>query len=293
LKAFLALALLGVLALAVDNTRTDIATQENRILALRKEVEPLVAPLQSTRSDVRVFASLEPIVAAVAGLNALPAGQRTVSLQSTGALGHFYDNNDLCNSYVELQGPGDLHGAGVLTAFNATAQEDGSLLFTAHADTSGHVQAHWQFLGVRVRPFGIGGGVCPPGGGVGGSIGAGFEKGLDFGVRIGFGMAPDGQTVSYQASIVNPRRIDITISVGIEHIGNVGLPTSFDLPGGAIASGKFPLMIAAGGNFVVPGAKGPRTYALALRPVSFAATKAAVAAEWNSVIDFNTSALTP
>ena len=167
MKIIFIIVVLSACVLGIGSTKADIATQENRIEALRKEVEPLVAPLQSTKSDVRVFASFDPIVAAVAGLNAVPAAQRTVSFQSTGASGHFYDNNSLCNSYVELQGPGDLHAAGALTAFNATTQEDGSLLLTAHADTSGHVQAHWQFLGVRVSgPFGIGN-VCPPGGGVG------------------------------------------------------------------------------------------------------------------------------
>jgi hypothetical protein len=293
MKSLFALALLSAWALAVANTAMDIATQESRISVLRKEVEPLVAPLQSIKSDVRVFASFEPIVAAVAGLNALPAAQRTISLQSTAASGHFYENNGLCNSYVELQGPGELHAAGTLTAFNATTQEDGSLLFSAHADTSGHVLAHWQFLGVRVRgPLGIGN-VCPPGGGVGDNIGANFEKGLDFNIRVGFAMTADGQTVTYQASIINPRKVDVTIGLEVpKPIGTVGFPTSFEVPGGAIASGQFPLLIAAGGKVVLPGEKGPRTYALALKPVSFAVTKAGAAAEWNSVIDFETSAST-
>ena len=292
MKTLLALVILSTWALALGCNRTDIPTQETRIVALQKEVEPLVAPLRSVKSDVRVFASFEPIVAAVAGLNALPAEQRTISLQSTGAFGHFYDNNSLCNSYVELQGPGDLHAAGALSAFNATTQEDGSLIFTAHADTSGHLQAHWQFLGVRVTgPFGIGN-VCPPGGGVGGSIGANFDKGLDFSVGVGFALAADGQTLTYQASIINPRRVDVTIGLGLEHIGNVGIPVSFNVPGGAIASGQFPLLIAAGGKFVVPSQKGLRTYAIVLKPASFVVTKAGVAAEWNSMVDFSTPAST-
>ena len=288
MKNHFALALLSICVLAIGCARTDTATQEARVLALQKEVEPLVAPLQSTKSDVRVFASFDPIIAAVAGLNALPPEKRTVSFQSTGANGHFYDNNSLCNSYVELQGPGDLHAAGALSAFSATTQEDGSLIFTAHADTHGHLQAHWQFLGVRVSgPFGIGN-VCPPGGGVGGSIGANFEKGLDCSVRVGFAMAADGQTLTYQASIINPLRVDVTISAGFGNLGNLGIPVSFAMPGGAIASGQFPLLVAAGGKFVVPGEKGPRIYEIALKPVSFVARKGGAAAEWNSMIDFKT-----
>jgi hypothetical protein len=292
MKTVFAVTLLSVCLVAAGCTTKDTATEADRILALQKEVEPLVAPLQSIKSDVRVFASFDPIIAAVAGLNALPAEKRTVSFQSTCANGHFYDNNDLCNSYVELQGPGDLHAAGALSTFSATAQEDGSLILTAHADTSGHLQAHWQFLGARVRPLGIGGGTCPPGGGVGSSIGANFEKGLDVSIRIGFAMAPDGQTLTYQASVINPPRVDVTISAGFGNLGNLGIPVSFAMPGGAIASGQFPLLIGAGGKFVVPGEKGPRSYALSLKPVSFTATKGGAAAEWNSVIDFNAPAPT-
>ena len=147
----LAFALLGICALAVADTGADIAAEEARIATLSKEVQPLVTSLQTIKSDVRIFASFEPIVAAVAGLNGLPAAQRTVSLQSTTANGHFYDNNSLCNSYVELQGGGDLHAEGALTSFNAAPQENGSLLFAAHAATSGHVQAHWQFLGTKPK----------------------------------------------------------------------------------------------------------------------------------------------
>jgi hypothetical protein len=283
MKAFLALTLLSLWALASDKTKVDpVAAQQKRIEELHRDLAPIVASIESSKSDVRVSIPFEPIVAAVADLNALPAGRRTVSLQSTRASGHFYDSKDLCNSYVALEGPGDLHGSGVLTGFNAKPQDDGSLLLTAHTETSGHLQAHWQYFGLRSRR-----GACPPGGGDGGSIGANFEKGLDFGVRIGFAMAPDGQTVAYQAALLNPRRVDIRMGVGIEHIGNLGLPAGFNLPGGTIGSGKFPLLIATGGNFVVPGAQGPHSYSLALKPVSFAATKAGVAMEWTSSIDFS------
>jgi hypothetical protein len=282
MKAFLTLALLSFCAVASDTTKVDDTTaQKNRIAALHRDLAPIVASLESSKSDVRVFIPFQPIVSAVAGLSALPAERRTVSLQSTRASGHFYDNKDLCNSYVALEGPGALHGSGVLTGFNGYPQEDGSLLLTAHTETNGHLQAHWQYLGLRTRR-----GTCPPGGGDGGSTGVNFEKGLDFGVRIGFAMAPDGQTVAYQATLLNPRRVDIRMNVGIEHIGNLGVPVSFGVPGGTIGSGKFPLMITGGGSFAVPGAQGARSYSVTLKPASFAATKAGVAMEWNSTIDY-------
>lgn len=284
MKVFLALPLLAILALQAGTAKIfdpekEIAAQQKRIVALHQDLDPLVASLQQSNSDVRVFASFDPIVAAVASLNQLPAQQRAVSLQSTRAIGHFYDNKDLCNSYVELQGPGGLHASGVLAGFNAAAQEDGSLLLTAHAGTSGHLQVHWQYLGLRTRRG------CPTGAGESGSTGLDFERGLDFSVRIGFAMAPDGQEVAYQATLLNPRRVDVRLSTSVEHIGNLPIPISINLPGPAIASGKFPLMIGPGATFVVPGTTGLNTHPLTLKPVSFAATKAGIVMEWNSAID--------
>jgi hypothetical protein len=283
MKIRIAVVLLTISLPVAADTSADIAAEEARISALRKEIEPLVMALQATKADIRVFVSLEPIIGAVAGLNSLPPAQRTVSFQSTGANGHFWENNDLCNSYVELQGPGDLHASGQLTSFNAAQQDDGSLSLSAHADTSGHLQAHWHFFGVRARgPFGWN--VCPPGGGFGGSIGADFQKGLDFKVNIQFAMSSDGQALSYQASIAEPRRVDVTISFGLEHLGNVGFPTSFDVPGGAIGSRQFPLLIANGGRFTIPGDKQAREYVLTLKPDSFSSTRAGVTAQWMSDI---------
>jgi hypothetical protein len=47
MKIAFALALLSTCVLALGCARTDTATQAARVLALQKEVEPLVAPLQS------------------------------------------------------------------------------------------------------------------------------------------------------------------------------------------------------------------------------------------------------
>jgi hypothetical protein len=285
------LSLFCVCTTALADTVADIATQEARIAALQKDIEPLVAPLQNIHSDVRVFASLEPIVAAVAGLNNLAPAQRTVTLQSTERTGHFYDNNGLCNSYAELQGRNDLHAQGLLSNFSAAVQENGSIVFNTHASTSGHIQVHVQIFGPRLYPVGIhiGGGTCPYGGGVGTSVGANFNKDLDLHIRFAFAMAPDGGTILYQAALYDPQKVNVTISIGLGALGSYGYPTSFDIPQTPY-TGQFPLLIKNGGKFTVPGEKGPREYSIQLKPASFAATKAGVAAEWTSAIDFKTPA---
>ncbi|MEB0113533.1 hypothetical protein QN397_19685 [Variovorax sp. RTB1] len=266
----------------------DIAAQNARIDGLLKDVAPLIAPLQVSKADVRVFASFTPLATAIAGLNSLPATQRTVVLQSTAANGQLYSDNGLCNSYVELQGPRDLHAEGALSNFNASIQNDGSVVFSAHAQVAGHAQLHWQFKGKRGL-FNA----CPPGGGFGGSIGANATKDLDLQIQIGFALAPGGQAVSYSAVIVQPRQVNVTVSLGIQYLGNIGFPVAFNVPGGALATGQFPLLIANGGKLVIPGTSGPREYAFALKPTSFTANKVGVALEWNSIVDFKTAAIAP
>ncbi len=267
---------------SVGNTTRDIAVQEARIGELQSEVEPLVAPLQTTKADVRVFASLEPIVGAIALLSGLPAAQRTMSFQSTATNGHFYDNSDLCDSYVESQGPRDFHASGELTSFKASTEGDGSLLFTAHADISGHVRVRWHFFGVRRFD-------CPPEGAMGGSVNAAFKTRLDLKIRAEFAMAPDGQSVSYQATISEPRRVAVTIRISVGPFGRLPLPTSFDVSGGPIAAGQFPLLVASGGKVVVSGDTRPREYGLTLKPIAFSSTRAGLVAEWISEVAIKTA----
>ncbi|AQH00431.1 hypothetical protein A9R05_15635 [Burkholderia sp. KK1] len=288
MKVFFAFAVLVACASVLADTTTSIAEQQARIAALRKDVASLVAPLQTIHSDVRVFASLEPIVAAVADLNGRPANERTLTLQSTAPNGHIIDNNNLCNSFAELQGPGDLHAQGELTGLRAATQDDGSILFSGHAATSGHIQLHVQFFGPRIYPpwpLPRGGGTCPYGGGNGTSVGAGFNKDLDLHIRVSFALSPDGQSLTYQAVLIDPTKVDVTVSIGLGALGNLGYPISFDIPQSPY-TGQFPLLITKGGAFTIPGETGPRKYALVLKPGSFAATKAGVAVEWTSVVDF-------
>ncbi|MFM0125700.1 hypothetical protein P0D73_43880, partial [Paraburkholderia sp. RL18-101-BIB-B] len=268
MKVIIALAILAACVQALADTTTSIAEQQARIAALQKDVGSLVAPLQTFHTDVRVFASLEPIVAAVADLNGRPSNERTLTLQSTAVNGHIVDNNGLCNSFAELQGPGDLHAQGELTGFRAATQDDGSILLNSHAATSGHIQLHVQFFGPRVYPpwpLPRGGGACPYGGGNGTSIGAGFNKDLDLHIRVTFALAPDGQSLTYQAILYDPTKVDVTVSIGLGALGNLGYPMSFDIPQSPY-TGQFPLLVAKGGSFTIPGERGPREYALVLKP---------------------------
>jgi len=287
--------LLAILCMIMPSVRadtaTEIAAQEKRIAALRKEVMPLITALEPINTDVRVFISLDPIVDAVTSLNQLPVSQRTVSLQSTERDGYLFSSNAWCNSYAELQGPGDLQAQGELTAFGASVEDDGSILLRSHASTTGRIQVHLHIYGPRIEPpinLG-GGGLCPYGGGNGSSLGASFNKELDLRMRFAFAMAPDGRALVYKAAMSEPAKVDMTISIGLGALGHLGYPASFPIPQSPYA-GQFPLLISNGGTFNFPGKSASREYALVLKPASFAASKKGVTVQWNAAIDFKTVA---
>jgi hypothetical protein len=266
----------------------DVAARHAAVEALRKSVAPLAAPLQVKGSDARVFVSLTPLVAAVTDLAGRPVAQRTIQVQSIGANGKFWEDGDWCHSFVELQSPGDLRATAELRNIVATLRDDGALLLTTRAAVNGRAQVKFQFRGRRVSgPGGIGN-VCPPGGGVGSSIGVGFQKDVDLALALTFAAAPDGRSLAYAASFISPDKVSVTAQIGLGPIGTYGHPMSFDLPKAPLASGSFPLLILQSGVFKLPGDAGERQYSFAMTPIGFTTDKKGITANWKTLVQFKT-----
>lgn len=273
--------------------KEDIAAKEVEIAGTRAKVDALTSRLLVKDVDARVFLSLSPLVSAVSGLNALPDAGRTVLVRSVGANGRFWqDGETFCNSYAELNSADALQATALLSNFGATMRDDGAIDLAARVAVAGRVQVHVHFMGVRVRPriFGqpIGGGVCPPGGGAGTSIGVSFDKTKDMAMRLSFAPAPDGRSLAYAASIMAPDKIDVTAQI---HLGGVlptiGHPLDFLIPATPIASGSLPLLFGNEGVFKLPGG-GSRVYSIVLSPKSFVANRTGITAAWKSTIQFKT-----
>jgi hypothetical protein len=268
----------------------DIAAKEAAVAELRKAVEPLIEPLLLKNTDVRVFASLSPLADAIAELSNRSEDQRTIRMQSTDRKGKFWSSGSWCHSYVELDDSDSMRATGILSDMKGSIAPDGSLLLSNRATVNGKVQVKFQFMGRRVPgPFGIGN-VCPPGGGVGSSIGVNFEKVVDLGLVVAFKQAPDGRSLSYTAAFTRPDSISVTAQIGLGPIGTIGHPMSFDLPKTPIASGIFPLLITNEGTFKLPGGAGERAYIFALTPVAFSSTQQGIQASWKSAVQFKAPA---
>lgn len=265
----------------------DLASQEALVAQLRTQTAPAVAPLLVQGADIRVFASLAPLVQAVALLNSALQANRAFTLQSTQAGPRFWqDGATWCNSYAELASNNALNASGYLSQLQAAVQDGGVIELTSRANTQGHMQVHFHFMGPRVRgPLGIGN-VCAPGGGVGSSIGVGFQKIQDLAVQLRLTPSPDGQLLNYTAALTSPRTISVTAQIGLQHIGTIGHPLSFDIPQTPLAQGSLPLFISNEGTFTLPGTNKERAYAVALTPKSFLATKNGVVAQWQATAKF-------
>lgn len=289
MKAFAAAVLFACLAYPSASLAQAPATSTDtsaELETLRAEVTKAAAEIHVNDADLQLRFPYAPLVAAVAKLNSRPESERTINIQSTAANGKFWeDGATWCHSYLELQGPSDLRGAVVLSRFVATTQSNGSINLSIHADIGAKVQAHWHFMGRRVSgPFGIGN-VCPPGGGAGGSIGGHGKTDVDLVMNLNLVQSANGGSLAYILSRVSPDKANMTLSVGFQHIGDLGIPMSFNIPSGQLATGEVAMLFLQRGTFSLPGGE-KRSYVASLKPSGFHASQAGVVAGWKSNITF-------
>ena len=172
-------------------TADDLASKQAQLEALRSEVSTQTANMLVKQVDLQIVFPYAPLIAAVSKLNQLPQSDRTILIQSTSGNGPLWQNGEAwCNSFAELASPGALSATAVLSALTAKPDANGAIELSAHVDASLKAQIHWQFKGHRVsasiRGWKIGRGICPPGGGFGGSIGAIGQKTVDFLTKLSF-----------------------------------------------------------------------------------------------------------
>jgi hypothetical protein len=256
---------------------------------LRAEVAAASSKMLVTGSDVQIRFPYAPLVAAVGTLNGMPASERTINVHSTAANGKFWEDGETwCHSFLELQGPNDLNGSVLLSNFGASPQANGSINLSVNAHIQARVQAHWHFMGKRFDIFVAGikvGNACPPGGGFGGSIGGHGESGVDLVANLALVQSATSGSLGYALSLVSPNTANMTISVEFEHIGDLGIPMSFNLPMGKLSSGEFPMLLFREGSFELPdGSK--RSYAVTLKPGGVQPDQTGITAKWTSAVTF-------
>ena len=288
MKTILSTLVLAAAVSAHAGLGEEVAAQEARLQQLRQAMAPAMAPLLVNDAHARVFLSLTPVAGALAALNALPPASRTIVVQSTGRNGEFWSDSDWCHSYVELESADGLRARAELSQLKAGFRDDGDIELGTHAAMRGKVQVKFQFKGKRVRTWL--GNACPPGGGVGTSIGVDFAKDMDLGVLLSFARSGDGQSLAYSARFVRPAEVNVTAQIGLGRIGTIGHPLSFALPNTPIASGTVPLLLGRQGSIRLPGGAQPRNYSLQLTPTTFSTANRAVTAAWRAKVVFDAPA---
>ena len=280
-----------IAATTVATAAEDDLTIERALLdKARSEVDALVNEMLVVDADLKITLPYAPLIDAIQQLNTLPKAQRRVTLQSFQRNGYLWEDGPTwCNSYAEIQGPNDLTATADLSSFSAKADADGKIMLRARADIAMGAQIHWHFMGRRITAHfmgaPVGGGICPPGGGFGGSIGARGNTGIDMTSAITFAVSPDGKTLTYNVDLISPRRVGTTLSFGFQHIGELGIPMNFSLPVGRVASGEVPLLFGKDGEVILPN-RTIKKYRVELKPVSIHADQHGLSAAWTSTIIF-------
>jgi len=252
---------------------------EEQVRGARAEVINAMKDTGVTDADIEVSLPVAPVLQAVAAINAAPAGQRTVHVRSTGANGKFWqDGPTWCNSFLELGYPDGFQADAVLGNFAPSFPTSNTMAISADVSVSVNVKAHWHFKGRRTGFFHA----CPPGGGFGGIIGANGNTG--FKVTGHLDLVQDAGNFRYQVSVVDPPTVNMTISIGFQGIGTLGIPQSFNLPLGVVASGPLPLMIANKGEVTLPGEQ-KRTYSILLAPKRVSINQSAAIGAWTGKVE--------
>lgn len=73
----------------------------------------------------------------------------------------------------------------------------------------------------------------------------------------------------------------MTLKIGFEHIGDLGLPQSFNVPQGVLMSGKIPLLLQTSGKVKLPDGTS-RNYEVAITPKNLKLSPAAVSGLWTA-----------
>jgi hypothetical protein len=251
----LSIALLGPPRVANAQTADDVAALERRVAQLAKELHthssaaracPIGTPADQCPLRLYQSGSLTAHL-----FERLLAG-RSITFRMTGGSGQLVNSGGGgagCGYYVEVVS-NDLNGDLNIRTGNSVWSSAGLALrpdfrFVAWATLHGHVRG-------PACPFtGCG---CTIGGGAGTTVGVRAER--DDSLPLQLRISNDSQG-NATIALVQPadKTIDVTISIGLQGIGNVGIPTSFVLPRATYFTTTAPSTFGTQGEIEIPGVK--------------------------------------
>ncbi len=281
---------LGFLAAtsSVACAETSDPNPERTLETLRNKMTAASASMLVSGVDFQIRFPYAPLMTALTNMNNRPEAERTIVLQSIALNGDLWsDGPTWCNSSLYLARAEGLRGRAILSNLSAKAQQSGNLNLGVHVDLKAQVDAHWHFkgksydhniAGIKIR-------VCPPGGGFGGDIGGHGETSFDGAANLRLSQVATSGELAWELTLTSPPAVNMTLSIGFQHIGDLGIPQSFKVPLDQVARGQFQLLLVQNGTFSLPGSK-ERTYKIVLTPAEFQISSWGVTAGWKSQVVF-------
>jgi hypothetical protein len=242
----------------VQNLRARLAVLDTELDTLSKDALACALGTEPQECALRVFLSgrlmerlFERVLAA-----------RAITFRMTRASGQLVNSGGGgagCGYYVEVAS-NDLNADLNIRGSNASWSANGLGLrpdfrFVAWGTLHGHVRG-------PACPFtGCG---CTIGGGAGTTVGVRTERDDSLPLTLRLAATSQGWAA---LSLVQPqnKKIDVTLSIGLQGIGNLGIPTSFDLPAATYFTADAPRAFGSEGQLEIPGAQ-PKLYRVDISP---------------------------
>jgi hypothetical protein len=259
---------IGTILLAASTLYPAMAADLADLSKLRDEVAALAAPWLIRDADVQVKIAQDVFTRATG----VVSSGRTFVFEGVSKAGHVWSAGGGglgCGGFAEINDGGRAFRFAVtLHSLSATWQQDGRLAtkvdlgFNASGNIHGHVHGPAGVCGVSWQyPAGRWSCDCPIGGGAGTNAGFSGQERRVFDGYLAFSPEANGD-LSYGLHLTSPSEIPVTVSVGLQHIGNIGIPIRIAVPNGQIAGGRWAGLVQTRGKVRV-GAN-DRPYELAL-----------------------------
>ncbi len=272
------------------NIDSIIQEKSKQIDSLRESLQPKLVPLKVPESDFRVWISKDLLSQMTNTFNALSTSARTIHYHTISEEGQIYQTGGGglgCGGYANLVGGNSAQGDLQVSNFSVgwspqglTASADFN--FSFNAQVTGHVNGPagphptWVLNCIHL-PWPINKDVCtnlpsatiscetPVGGGLGlGSYGIHGQRTEKLTAAINL-HSDESSWLLYDAAIVSPDQIPITIEVGLGQLGTAGFPINFPVPHQPLLTGKAPSVFGQEGQLQMPQTKS-KGYTLTATP---------------------------
>lgn len=280
--------------------------QRSKLQEIQAKLATSTNNIRVVDADMRLWVSRNFISTALAVINQLLSASKTVHLQTSSEEGYLKEQGGGilgCGYYAELQDRNKLAANLELKSVRPFWAQNNDLNFDADFGFNFSGQVHGVARGaaglcveqVEKKVFGKTIKVptgktwmscdCPVGGGIGSSAGLSGEKGGTLSGRVTLS-SDQNDWLHYELALTGPPELAVTVSVGLEKIGSLGIPITFPVPARVLSVGTAPPLFAETGVVVIPGLNATKKYEIKVSPKPLVvddtgyATKASAILHW-------------